>query len=144
VYVKTSAFVISERNLNPKSACLKRREEEKGDGSSSEGEFTGYCSYSRLCVVIDCGHLQVIGCTSVYVLCLAGGGSGMPTLRANGTPISGSRSTIAYGVPTSNAPPNVQLTDYYGNPMIPPHRRSSENMVPPNVTIPKGGGGPMI
>lgn len=26
-----SAFVFPERNLNPKAACLKRREEEKGD-----------------------------------------------------------------------------------------------------------------
>lgn len=27
------SFWIAERNLNPKAACLKRREEEKSDGS---------------------------------------------------------------------------------------------------------------
>ena len=26
-------FIFAERNLNPKAACLKRREEEKSDGS---------------------------------------------------------------------------------------------------------------
>lgn len=60
-------------------------------------------------------------------------------MRPSGTPIPGSRSTIAYGVPSSNGPTNVQI-DYYGNPILSQHRRSSENMVPPNVTIPKSSG----
>ena len=72
------------------------------------------------------------------LVCFVGGSSS--SMRPSGTPIPGSRSTIAYGVPNSNGPPIVQL-DYYGNPVI---RRSSENMAPPNVTIPKSNGGPMM
>lgn len=60
-------------------------------------------------------------------------------MRPPCTPIAGGRSTLSYGVPSSNGPPNVQL-DMYGHPIMSAHRRSSENMVPPNVTVAKSSG----
>ncbi|XP_067938619.1 helix-loop-helix protein hlh-2-like isoform X5 [Watersipora subatra] len=106
---------VRDRNLNPKAACLKRREEEKEVANS---EHNGSSSFSNM--------------------------------RSAGTPLPGSRSNIPYGLPSSNNQAHTNL-NYYANPNISSHRRSSENMAPPNVTVAKNsagvggaGGGPMI
>lgn len=44
----TYSFQVRERNLNPKAACLKRREEEKLCGMSSDNKMDGGMSSSPM------------------------------------------------------------------------------------------------
>jgi len=100
---------VRERNLNPKQACLKRREEEKGEIPSS---MTGASA------AVD--PLAAARQASLPMSSRAPASSSFPYATSTAAP---------GGQPSQSVYP-----DYYSSQMM-AHRLTTDSMVPQNVTV---------